>query len=172
VKRILVSVLTIGLLLNSCAAPATEGVEVRDAWARPAAQGGNGAVYLVIRSSAADELVGVASEVAEAVEMHESRLSGDVMEMRQLESVPLKAGEDVIFEPGGLHIMLIGLKQDLKAGDEFEITLQFKNYESIQLRIPVKDTPASKENHLAGITDRIIEKIRKSSQSRVGELSC
>lgn len=146
VKRILVSVLTIVVLLSGCAAPATEGVEVRDAWARPAAQGGNGAVYFIIRSSAADELVGVASDVADAVEMHESLMSGDVMEMHHLQSVPLKAGEEVVFEPGGLHIMLIGLKQDLKLGDEFQITLQFKNDEDIQLRVPVQDTPASKEN--------------------------
>ena len=143
-KRILVSVLTIIVILSGCAAPATEGVDVRDAWARPAAQGGNGAVYFVIRSSAADELVGVVSDVAEAVEMHESMMNGDVMEMHQLESVPLKAGKEVVFEPGGLHIMLVGLKQDLKLGDEFEITLQFRDHEDIQLSVPVQDTPALK----------------------------
>ena len=143
-KRVLVSVLTIIVILSGCVAPATEGVEVRAAWARPAAQGGNGAVYFVIRSSEADELVGVVSDVAEAVEMHESTMNEDVMEMRQLVSVPLQAGGEVVFEPGGLHIMLVGLKQDLKLGDEFEITLQFRNHEDIQLGVPVQDTPASK----------------------------
>jgi len=147
VKRILPSVLTIVSLLCGCAAPATEGVEVRDAWARPAAQGGNGAVYFVIHSSEADEIIGVSSDVAEALEMHESRMSGDVMEMHQLESVPLGAGEEVKFEPGGLHIMLIGLKRDLKLGDEFEITLHFKNYQDIQLRVPVRDTPAMETDY-------------------------
>ncbi len=145
-KRILVPVLTIVVLLSGCAAPATAGVEVRNVWARPAAQGGNGAVYFVIRSPAADELLGVASDVADAAEMHESLMSGDVMEMHHLSSVPLKAGEEVVFEPGGLHIMLIGLKQDLKLGDEFDITLQFKSHGDIQLSVPVQDTPASKEN--------------------------
>ena len=148
-KRILVSVLTVGLLLNSCTAPATEGVEVQDAWARPAPQGGNGAVYFTIRSSAADELVGVASEVAEAVEMHESIMSGDVMEMHQLISVPLPAGEEVTFDPGGLHIMLIGLKQDLNLGDAFEIALQFRNQEVLKVSVTVKDTPASGKNRFA-----------------------
>jgi periplasmic copper chaperone A len=148
-KRILVSVLIIGLLLNSCAAPATEGVEVRDAWARPAAQGGNGAIYLVIRSPSADELIGVASEVAEAVEMHESIMSGDVMEMHQLMSVPLPAGEEVTFDPGGLHIMLVGLKQDLKIGDAFEISLRFRNHEALRVSVAVKDTPASARNRFA-----------------------
>jgi periplasmic copper chaperone A len=148
VKRILVFVLTFVFMLSSCALQATKSVEVRDAWARPAAQGGNGAVYLTIRSSEADELVGVVSDVAEAAEMHESLMSGDVMEMHQLQAVPLKAGEEVTFEPGGLHIMLIGLKQDLKAGDTFEITLGFKNHEEITVRVAVQDTPASDTNHL------------------------
>ena len=142
-NRILVSVLAILFLLSGCAAPATEGVEVRYAWARPAAQGGNGAVYFVIRSSTADEIISVSSNVAEAVEMHESTMNGDVMEMHQLESVPLGAGDLVTFEPGGLHIMLIGLKQDLKTGDEIEITLHFKNYQDLPVSVPVRDTPAS-----------------------------
>ena len=79
-----------------------------------------------------------------AVESTSALLSGDVMEMHQLESVPLQVGGEVVFEPGGLHIMLIGLKRDLKLGDEFEITLQFRNHEEIQLGVPVQDTPASK----------------------------
>ena len=149
VNRILVFVLAIGFLLSSCAAPATEAVEVRDAWARPAAQGGNSAAYFVIRSSAADELLSVASNVAEAVEMHESKMSRDVMQMHQLASVPLGAGDDITFEPGGLHIMLIGLKQDLKAGDEIELSLRFKNHEDLKITVPVQDTPALEENQMA-----------------------
>ena len=146
-NRILVFTLVIVLLLSGCAAPRAAGVEVQDAWSRPAARGGNGAVYFVIRSSAAEELVGISSDVAEAVEMHESKMSGDVMEMRQLQSVPLGAGEEVLFEPGGLHVMLVNLRQDLNAGDEIDITLHFKNYQDIPLRVPVQDTPASEHDH-------------------------
>lgn len=79
--------------------------------------------------------------------MHESKMSGDVMEMRQLQSVPLGAREEMIFEPGGLHVMLVNLKQDLNAGDEIDITLHFKNYQDIPLRVPVQDTPASEHDH-------------------------
>jgi periplasmic copper chaperone A len=147
VNRMLVFVCAIVFLLSGCAAPATEGVEVHDAWARPAAQGENGAVYFVIHSSEADELIGVTSDVAEAVEMHESTMNGDVMEMRQLASLPLDDGQDVVFEPGGLHLMLIGLKRDLKTGDEFEIILDFKNYEDIQIHVPVQDGPGSEMDH-------------------------
>ena len=143
VNRSLVFVLAILFLLSSCAAPETNGVEVRDAWMRPVAQRGIGAVYFVIRSSEEDELVKVSSGVAEAVEMHESKMNGNVMEMHQLESVPLGAGEQVQFQPGGLHIMLIGVKEDLKIGDEIEIILHFKNSPDINVTVPVTDSPAS-----------------------------
>ena len=148
-NRIFVSVLTIALLLNGCAAPSKAGVEVRDAWTRPAVQGGNGAIYFVIEnhSSETQEMIGVESDIAEAVEMHESKMSGDVMEMHQLESVPLGPGAEVTFEPGGLHIMLVGLKQDLNVGDEIQVTLNFSNAQDIQVTVPVQDTPASETDH-------------------------
>ena len=138
-KQILACVLILVSLLSGCSPPA-EGVEVREAWARPAAQGDNGAVYFVIRSSEEDELVGASSDVAEAVEIHESAMSGDVMEMHHSPSVPLGAGEQVTFEPGGLHIMLVRLKQELKVGDDLEVTLHFKNREDLKLRVQVMDT--------------------------------
>jgi copper(I)-binding protein len=147
VNRILVLVLGILVLLSSCATPTIEGIEVRDAWARPAAQGGNGAVYFVIRSSEMDEIIGVSSDVADAVEMHESQMSGDVMEMHPLHAVPLDAGKQVPFEPGGLHVMLIGLKQDLVIGNEFEITLHFKKFPDLTVNVPVRDTPAARKDH-------------------------
>ena len=147
-KGILVVVLAaLAWMLSSCGAAGPEGVEVAEAWARPASQGGNGAVYFAIRSSQADEMTGVSSDIAQAVEMHESKMSGDVMQMRQLETVPLDAREYVTFEPGGLHIMLIGLKQDLTAGEEFEITLHFKQHQDISVTVPIQDTPPSPENH-------------------------
>jgi len=55
------------------------------------------------------------------------------------ESVPLAAGAKVEFKPGGLHVMLIGLKQDLKVGDQFELTLHFKNHADIVLKVIVKE---------------------------------
>ena len=148
-NRILGFVLAGTFLLSACTTLETGGVEVRDGWARPAAQGGNGAIYFVVENDSAEtqELIGVAADVAEAIEMHESRMSGDVMEMHQLESVSLEPGEEVVFEPGGLHIMLIGLKQDLKTGDNFQITLDFANYEDIQVTVSVQDTPASESEH-------------------------
>lgn len=115
----------------------------------PCRAGGNGAVYFTIEnhSSETQELTGVTSDIAAAVEIHESKMSGDVMEMHQLESVPLGPCVEVKFEPGGLHVMLVGLKKDLKNGDEIDITLQFKNLEELIVQVPVSDAPADEASH-------------------------
>jgi len=135
------------MLLSACSSRG--GVRVDEAWMRPAASGENGAVYLVIHndSSAADELTGVLTEAAEAAEMHTSQMNGDVMQMQQLDSVPLPANAETRFEPGGLHIMLVGLKQDLQIGDEIKITLQFRTAEDVTLSVPVSDMPVHGEDH-------------------------
>ena len=134
------------LALSSCGTE--EGIEVRASWMRPAAQGANGAVYFVIhnRGSKADTLTGISSDIAESVEMHESKMSGDVMQMQQLDSISLDRSAEVRFEPGGLHVMLVDLKKDLKVGDEVEITLHFTNFEDINVTVPVSDMPASEDH--------------------------
>lgn len=137
-KKKSIVLFSIFLLVAACAPK--EGIEIRDAWIRTAPQGGNSAMYFVIRNySADDELVGVSTEIADAAEMHESSMTNDVMQMRMVESVPLASGEDVEFESGGLHVMLIGVKEELKAGDTVEVVLHFKNSADIRLQVPVQD---------------------------------
>jgi copper(I)-binding protein len=138
-KRFFMILLAGIIMLSACTTAA--GIEVSKAWARPATQGGNGAVYFVLHngSADADELTGVSSEIAEVVEMHETKMEGDVMQMQQVMSIPVGAGDSVELMPGGLHIMLIGLKKDLKAGDEIEITLHFANSEDITVTAPVQE---------------------------------
>lgn len=138
-KQTVLLLLSAMLLLGACAA--REGIEVREAWARPSTQGANSAVYFVIQNHNAetDELVGAVSDAAEAVEIHESKMEGDVMTMHRVESVALAPSEKVEFEPGGLHVMLIGLERDLKAGDEIEVTLQFRDSPDIAVKATVRD---------------------------------
>ena len=138
----------IGVFLLSACGP-EKGIEVHSAWARPTNQGENGAVYCELHNhaSTADELTGASSNAAEAVEIHESTLSGDVMQMKMIPSLPIDAFADMAFEPGGLHIMLVDLKQDLKLDDGIEIVLHFKNHEDITVHVVVKDTAPEDENH-------------------------
>jgi copper(I)-binding protein len=117
-------------------------IEVHDYWLRSAAQGKNSAMYMMIqnRSRESDELVGASSDIAKAVELHETMInSNGTMQMSPVSSVPLEPDSEAVFEPGGLHIMFIGLKQELKVGDKVEVTLQFKNHENIVLSVPVQE---------------------------------
>jgi periplasmic copper chaperone A len=101
-------------------------VAVMQPWAR-ATPGMSkiGAVYLTLRSPRADTLVAAATPAAREAQLHEMEMSGMVMKMRPLKSVALPAGHPVVFAPGGMHIMLMGLKAPLRAGDSFPLTLTF-----------------------------------------------
>lgn len=126
-------------LLSAC--NASTGIEVSKAWMRPAAQGGNGAAYFLIqnRSDGADELTGASSEVARAVELHESKMEGDVMQMHHAMSVPIDGNTSLEFAPGGWHVMFIGLNRDLNVGDQVELTLHFRDHEDITVTVPVQE---------------------------------
>ena len=132
------------LLLSACVATGAGGtdIEAHDYWGRAALKDGNGAAYMLLHNhtEADDELVGVSSDAATAVEIHLSQMSGDgIMQMIPQESIALPADGEVEFKPGSYHIMLIGLKQDLKVGDEITVILHFKNHEDITLTIPVME---------------------------------
>ena len=140
-KRILIFVVLSVMLLSACA-PAATDIEASEVWARTGMAGGNSAVYMMLvnGTSADDELLSASSDVAEAVELHESKMGANgEMQMIPQASIPLAAGVKVEFKPGGLHVMLIGLKQELKIGDEFVLTLHFKNHADITLKVIVKE---------------------------------
>jgi copper(I)-binding protein len=86
-----------------------------------------------------DQLLSASSDIAQAVEIHKSSMHEGVMKMEKQDFVPVPAGEQVIFEPGGLHIMLIGLHQPLNSGDTFTLTLNFDIAGEITLDVTVKE---------------------------------
>jgi copper(I)-binding protein len=148
-NRVLLVVTAVIFVLSAC--DAATGIELSNAWMRPAAKDGNGAVYFLLQnhSASADELTGVSSDIAAAVEMHESKMEGDVMQMQQVMSVPLGGKTSVEFAPGGYHVMLIGLKQDVKLGDPIQVTLHFADHASITVSVPVQENAGdnSTESH-------------------------
>lgn len=133
-------------LLAAAAAPAFATspalLEAVQPWSRPAAAGGNGAGYLTLvnRGKTADALVGASSPAAQKVELHASSMAGGVMKMSQEQRVPLPAGGQVAFAPGGRHLMLIGLKAPLKTGDKVPATLRFASGQ--QLKVDFVVSPA------------------------------
>ena len=69
--------------------------------------------------------------------MHDSVHTGHVMEMRPVAGIEIKPGQRVVFRPGSLHVMLIGLKEPLKEGTRFRLTLSFARAGEIVLEVPV-----------------------------------
>lgn len=127
-------------LAAAASALAAGAIEVRQPWLRstvPGQQAAGGYLSLTNRGAAADRLQSVRSEVAAQVELHAMSMDGDVMRMRQLPAIELPAGATVALQPGGLHLMLLGLKRPLKAGDSVPLTLSFEKAGELQLRVPV-----------------------------------
>lgn len=142
-KRILFALAIGSLFLSACGSNMPNEVAVKDYWARSGMKDGNSAAYVLLQNgtSADVELIGASSEVAQAAELHLSQMKADgTMEMIQQQSIAIPAGGEMELKPGSYHVMLIGLKQELKAGDEITLTLKFKNHQDIILKIPVKDT--------------------------------
>jgi copper(I)-binding protein len=93
----------------------------------------NTAAYFSIQNSSDTDqiLIGASADFATKAEIHNHILVDDMMRMQQQSEVVIKAGETVQFAPGGLHIMLFGLKQPLKEGQSVKISVQTQDGESI-----------------------------------------
>lgn len=126
-------------LLAACGPAGNQSLQVTDVWARPGLADGNSAIFFTIDNPGADDvLLSASSNVAGAVELHKTSMQDGVMKMEHQMSVPVPS-EETEFKPGGLHVMLIGLKDDLKAGDTFNVTLAFRSAGEQSLTVTVKD---------------------------------
>jgi copper(I)-binding protein len=105
-----------------------------------AANGTTSAAYFVIlnQGGEADTLIGASSGVASKAEMHETRIVGDVAQMVPIPVLEVPARGRIEFKPGGYHVMLEGLKQDLKVGETIQLTLQFEKSGAITLDVPIQ----------------------------------
>jgi len=136
-KRFLLSIF--GLLVVGCI-PGGD-VSIIDAWARPANLGDNSAIYLKINNPGArtDSLLEVLTDIAAQAELHESEMDDQgVMSMHHQNQIDIPPDSQVELAPGGLHIMLLDLKQDLRLGDTIQATFKFKNSDDITLDIPIR----------------------------------
>lgn len=97
--------------------------------------------YMTIHNNGAeaDRLVGGEAAFAGRVEIHEMKMDGEVMKMRQLsDGLEIPAGGEVELKPGGYHIMFIGLEQQLKQGDKYPVTLVFEKAGSVEVEFNVE----------------------------------
>lgn len=124
------------------------GIEMGPGWAR-ATVGKNGAAYIDLKNTAdaGDKLVAVESSVAKRAALHTHMMADGVMKMRPVDDVPLPAGESVVLEPGGLHIMLMGLKAPLKEGTSFPLFLTFEKAGTVGINVKVAGPGALRPPH-------------------------
>lgn len=131
------------IVLSTLCAGALAAVNVTAPWVRATvpAQKSSGA-FMRLESSTPARLIGVSSPVAAQVELHQMEMKDSMMKMQQVDGIDLPAGKGVNLASGSYHIMLVGLKQQLKAGEAINLTLQIehpgKQRETITVKVPVK----------------------------------
>jgi hypothetical protein len=122
------------------------GLHIENLYARPTVpMQRSGGAYLVIENKGkdADKLVAVSSPIAQSVQIHTMSMQGDVMKMREVDGVELKPASKIEMAPGhGYHLMMIGLRQPLKAGDKFPMTLTFEKAGKAEVSVVVAEPNA------------------------------
>lgn len=166
-KKVFSLSLMLVFILAACAPAAVSsepvvsqnGIEISDPWVRAAAMkedmgegmhddshsgdmhdGAVTGAFMMIKNtgSQADMLVSASSEAAMEVQVHETTMTDGVMSMAEVPGVEIPAGGMAELKPGGYHVMLIGLKEELKVGDTVTIVLTFQNAGEISLEVPVR----------------------------------
>lgn len=143
VQRGLVALLLALPFAAGAQAPAP--VTVEGAWARStvAGQDSSGA-YMTLTAREPLTLLGAVTPAAGIVEMHQTKLEGDVMKMRAADSLPLAAGQPLKLAPNGFHFMLMDLKAPFRTGGHIAMTLRFRDAKGqlrpLEVRVPVRLT--------------------------------
>lgn len=129
------------ILLFATGGTATGKLAITSAWARATAPGaGMGAVYLRIEngSTKSDRLLKVSTTVAASASVHQTEIVDDVARMHEVAMLHVAPGEKIDFAPGGLHIMLMGLKKPLVAGQKFALEMLFEVSGSREVVVAVR----------------------------------
>ena len=118
----------------------TANITLVHPWSRPAPQGQNGVIYLDIRNDGTsdDRLIGVSTPLAKKVEFHRSTMEDGIHRMEKVESIVVPAGGAVELAPGGLHVMLIGLKFMLMEEETIPVTFTFQRAGDVTTGVSVE----------------------------------
>jgi len=119
-------------------------IQIEDPWVRAVPpNANNSAIFLDLRNESGQlrKLVEVHSEVAERVELHTTKDEDGMLRKQRLEEVPIPALETQSFHPGGIHIMLIGLRSPLEVGGVIELELVYADQSKETISIPVDERP-------------------------------
>jgi hypothetical protein len=125
---------------------------VKDPWVRATVAGQKASgMFGQLSSATGGRLVAASSPVAGIVEIHEMSMDGTTMKMRAIPALDLPAGKAVALKPGGYHVMLMDLKQPLKAGETVPLTLVVEGAggqrESVEVKAVVRSPDAQHTKH-------------------------
>ncbi len=115
-------------------------LDIKQPFARATPPGAKStAVFMTIENKGkeADRLISASSPMAGIVEIHEMKMDGGMMQMREVKGLEVKPGETVELKPGGYHVMLMDLKQPLKEGESIPVTLRFEKSGSVDVKAAV-----------------------------------
>ena len=136
----IVGLLIIVWSVFGCSDMTSSLVQVRNAWVREP-QGdiqSQGLMEITNTSNAICEIIQVSSSKVGRVEIHQTEHDNGTMRMRKIDSLKLRPGEQIILQPGGLHLMLMDLADDLKAGDILMLLLHFSDGTKQQVESSVR----------------------------------
>ena len=121
-------------------APGVAAVDVRDAWVRPTVPGQSGTgAFMKLNAPSGARLVGVSTSAAGIAEVHEMKMEGDTMRMREVKGgLTLPARQTVELKPSGYHVMLMDLKQPLPKGATVPMTLRFEDAKGVASTLAVQ----------------------------------
>lgn len=137
-----IGMLVVMILIAGCSSDGG-GVTVSDPWGRTSPSAvTNAAFYMQLEGSDTDDvLVGAESPACTAVELHETRMSDGMMSMQELAGgIPVPAGQTVSLEPGGMHVMCLGLTSPLVEGELAEVQLRFEGTGLVTVNAEIRDS--------------------------------
>ncbi|HEY2873581.1 MAG TPA: copper chaperone PCu(A)C [Reyranella sp.] len=145
----------LALLLGASPAVAHDyklgALEIDQPWARatpPTAPTGGGYLSVKNTGTTPDRLMSASSPAAGAVQVHQMKMEGSIMRMRELDGpLEIKPGETVTLAPGGLHLMMLGLKEPLKQGENVPLTLVFEKAGKVDVELAVVAMGATPGHH-------------------------
>src|SRR5215470_1244209 len=143
--------LALSLSNQTHAQTSTNTITVEQAWARATPRGAlTGAAYMTLinKGAFADRLLNATTPVADQIQFHKQTEDNGVSRMREVHNVELSPGGKIIFKPGDMHIMIVGIKQPLKEGQTFPLTLQFEKAGHVDVNVPIEKVGAMKHEDM------------------------
>lgn len=139
--RLIIVLAAFAVIVASCSS-SDDAVTVEDPWGRPSPSSAENAAFYMQLDGAAenDVLVSASTSACSVVELHETQMSDGVMSMQHLpQGIPVPAGETVALEPGGLHVMCMGVQNPLTAGEMIELELVFENSGTMTIEAEIRE---------------------------------